>query len=74
MITAVDAPEPQEPEKPLTWEEQLAKYRKENNRALQSVAVSVAAKLSRDKAMKNVADILMAKVCSGILETKTQRS
>lgn len=70
MITAVDAPEPQEPEKPLTWEEQLAKYRKDNKQALQNVADTVAAKLGRQQALKNVADILMAKVCADILAGK----
>lgn len=70
MITAVDAPEPQEPEKPLTWDEQLAKYRKDNKQALQNVADTVAAKLGRQKALKDVADILMAKVCADILAGK----
>lgn len=74
MITAMDAPEPQEPEKPLTWEEQLAKYRTDNKAALQSVADTVAVKIGRDTTLKNVADVLMAKLSADILKEKMQHS
>lgn len=74
MITAMGAPEPQEPEKPLTWEEQLAKYRTDNKAALQSVADTVAVKIGRDTTLKNVADVLMAKLSADILKEKMQHS